>query len=494
MTINKSMNISLTGLKANQAALNVVSHNIANMNTEGYAKQRVSFSESRVPVTDNTVSAYIGSLSGVKIAGITSSSNNSLNNYYRNQLTKADGLQKEADIAGQIADLTDELTGTGLGDSITDFLNAANSLNQDPTNYSLRVNFAGKAKQAASKFNTVYSNLESYRTSLVGNGISLSSASNSELGAYVNELNQSLTSLADINKRLSSGSGDASLETERDAILKNISSLADVTVVLESSGAANVKIGNTDLVSNNAVVNSLKLNSDATISAVDKDNNEKDITSDFTGGKVGGIFNGLATVDRTISSINTLASGFADYMNDIQTYVNGDIKAASYDRENDILVDSSEPLFTTSDGSATFTAANIQVNSNVYNNPDLIAAARIDTSDSDNYRAVGNSDNALEFYNAKTATNISGLGGLTMQDYILGVSTKAALESNSAQAAADNQNAIAQSVYNQILSETSVNLDEELSNMIMYRQAYNASARVFSACVEIFDTLLALGT
>ena len=81
-----------------------------------------------------------------------------------------------------------------------------------------------------------------------------------------------------------------------------------------------------------------------------------------------------------------------------------------------------------------------------------------------------------------------------MQDYILGVSTKAALESNSAQAAADNQNAIAQSVYNQILSETSVNLDEELSNMIMYRQAYNASARVFSACVEIFDTLLALGT
>lgn len=492
MTISKAMNISLTGLKANQAALNVVSHNIANMNTEGYVKQRVSFSESRVPMADNTVSSYIESLSGVKVNGIISSSNNILNNYYRNQLSKADGLQKQADIAGQIADLTDELTGTGLGDSITDFLNAANSLNQDPTNYSLRVNFAGKAKQAASKFNTVYSNLESYRTSIVGNGVSLTSATNSELGSYTNELNQNLASLADINKRLSSG--DASLETERDTILKNISTLADVTVVLDSSGAANVKIGSVDLVSRNSVVNTLQLNPDATISAVDSDDNRIDVTSSFKGGKVGGLLEGLSTVDDTINSINTLAAGFADYMNGIQTYVNGDIKAASYDRVNDILVDSSEDLFTTSDGSSTFTAANIQVNTNVYNNPDLIAAARIDTSDPNNYRAVGNSDNALEFYNAKTATNISGLGGLTMQDYILGVSTKAALESNSAQAAADNQYAIAESVYNQILSETSVNLDEELSNMIMFRQAYNASARVFSACVEIFDTLLALGT
>ena len=55
MTINKAMNIALTGLNANQAALNVVSHNIANINTEGYRRQTVHFAEMRTPIYDNSV-------------------------------------------------------------------------------------------------------------------------------------------------------------------------------------------------------------------------------------------------------------------------------------------------------------------------------------------------------------------------------------------------------------------------------------------------------
>ena len=45
MTLNQSMNIALNSMKNNQYALTVVSHNIANLNTEGYHKQRVNFSE-----------------------------------------------------------------------------------------------------------------------------------------------------------------------------------------------------------------------------------------------------------------------------------------------------------------------------------------------------------------------------------------------------------------------------------------------------------------
>ena len=75
MTINKTMNIALTGLNAHQAALNVVSHNIANINTEGYCRQRVNFAEMRTNVTDTSVRGQIASLSGVKIASITTASN-----------------------------------------------------------------------------------------------------------------------------------------------------------------------------------------------------------------------------------------------------------------------------------------------------------------------------------------------------------------------------------------------------------------------------------
>ena len=57
-----------------------------------------------------------------------------------------------------------------------------------------------------------------------------------------------------------------------------------------------------------------------------------------------------------------------------------------------------------------------------------------------------------------------------------------------------DKGAVVDDIKNQILAETGVNLDEELANMIMYQQAYKASARVFSCCVQVCDTLVALGS
>jgi flagellar hook-associated protein 1 FlgK len=42
------------------------------------------------------------------------------------------------------------------------------------------------------------------------------------------------------------------------------------------------------------------------------------------------------------------------------------------------------------------------------------------------------------------------------------------------------------------LSEAGVNLDEELANMTIFQNAYNASARLVQAVDEMFDTLLSL--
>ena len=109
MTINKAMNIALTGLNAHHAALNVVSHNIANINTEGYRRQQVHFAEMRTPLYDNSVSGQIASLAGVKIDGIKTASNDYLNDYFRKQNALYKGLQTGADIAAGVAGLLDEL-------------------------------------------------------------------------------------------------------------------------------------------------------------------------------------------------------------------------------------------------------------------------------------------------------------------------------------------------------------------------------------------------
>ncbi len=491
MTINRAMNISLSGLKANQAALNVVSHNIANMNTEGYAKQRVNFAEVRSNPIDATVSGQIASLSGVRVASITTSANDYLNNYLRSQNSLYTGLLSDAESASQLSDLMDALKGSGLGDSLSAFFDAANTLSQNPTDYSLRINFVEKAKAAASKFNSTYNSVLGLKETKIGDGTAESIPS-SQVGTFVNNLNSDLKSLANVNKQLSANPSDASLKTQRDQLLADISSIAGVTTVISSTGSASVTLGNTDLLQNGEVMGELNLTTSGTITFTSNDGQVKDITADIKGGSLGGTLSGLTSINDALTSIDTLADAFATLMNGIQTFSDGNDAAASYDRANDQLVLSTEDLFTTSDGTGVFKAANLVINDTVYNDPDLVAAARVDTSVAGWEKSVGNGDNAIEFYTSQS-TKIPSLGYLTMGDYIISLSTKAALNAETKAKEAEAQGSIVEGIQNQILAETGVNLDEELANMIMYQQAYNASARVFSACVDVYDSLINLG-
>ncbi len=493
MTISKAMNISLTGLNANQAALNVVSHNIANINTEGYVRQRANFAEMRTATTDGTVSGQIASLAGVRIASITTATNDYLNNYYRTQNSKLQGLLSEADTAGQIADLMDELKGTGLGDALDDFFSTANSLNQNPTDYSLRVNYAQKAKNVANKFNAMSSNITKLRESKIGNGQTIESAESSEAGTYVNQLNSYVEQLLGVNKQILTNKDDAGLKTQRDQLLSQISSLANVTTSINSSGTANVSIGDIDLIKHCEIQTDLKITANGRIVADNATGNTVDITDSITEGSLGGTLNSLSTFDDAMNDINALAKAFAEKMNELQTKDNGTGTPCSYNRTTDQLEKSTENLFNIGDGSTDFTAGNITINDAILQNPDLIAAARVDTNVTGWEKSVGNGDNALEMYNVQNE-KLGALGGLTLNDYIISLGTKFALEAAQKTNDAEIQGGIVDGINDQILSETGVNLDEELSNMIIYQQAYNASARVFSACVEVFDTLVNLGT
>ena len=62
MSLNQSMNIALGSLKNNQYAMTVVSQNIANVNVEGYRRQRVDFQTNEYTTNCNNV------ISTIKIA------------------------------------------------------------------------------------------------------------------------------------------------------------------------------------------------------------------------------------------------------------------------------------------------------------------------------------------------------------------------------------------------------------------------------------------
>ena len=497
MSINKAMNISLTGLNANQAALNVVSHNIANMNTEGYVKQRVNFAEVRTPAANYTTpSGQIASLSGVQIASLTSCENDYLNNYYRKQNADYEGLLEDANTAGQLAGIIDEMSGSGLMNTLSDFFSAASSMSNNPTDYSLRVNFAEKTKAVANKFNSTYKNVYDLKTSKVGDGTS-QSVSDSELGQFVSSLNDCLDQLANVNKQITVSGDNSSLKSTQGQILTEISSYGNFTISFNASGAANVKLGDTALVLGGEKVASLHVNDDASISAIDSDNHVKDVTSDIKGGKIGGLLSGISGVNEVLSNLDELANSFATLINNIQTYSDGTVDACYYDRANGTLAKVSEStedlnMFVASDGSGNITASNMKINDILYSNPDKIAAARLDTSEAGWELSVGNGDNAIEFVNSQNQKITSK--NLKINDYLISMSVRVGADASSKAADAEAKGAVVDDIKNQILAESGVNLDEELANMIMYQQAYNASARVFACCVQVYDTLISLGT
>jgi flagellar hook-associated protein 1 len=52
--------------------------------------------------------------------------------------------------------------------------------------------------------------------------------------------------------------------------------------------------------------------------------------------------------------------------------------------------------------------------------------------------------------------------------------------------------ALSEEITSRIVSQTGVNLEEELANMILYQNAFNASARLLQTTREMFEELLAI--
>jgi flagellar hook-associated protein 1 FlgK len=144
---------------------------------------------------------------------------------------------------------------------------------------------------------------------------------------------------------------------------------------------------------------------------------------------------------------------------------------------------------------AEFNAGNITLNEKIFDNPNLIAAARVeidvDGNPLDN-RAIGDTNNLKEFLNLQDK-NIAGLGGVTFTSYLNNIVGKVGLQVQELTNEAEAQSAILEQATTNFYSLGGVNLDEELMDMIKYQRAYEASSRIFSVCNQMLQVLVSLG-
>ncbi|MDD3437256.1 MAG: flagellar hook-associated protein FlgK [Candidatus Gastranaerophilales bacterium] len=526
MSLVSSLNIAQQALSVNQAAITVISNNIANVDNENYSKLRVELADviNYDYLADPTTQA--NSLNGVQISQIKRYSNAYLQSYYWSENSTASYYEKYAQIASNIEDIVNELNDTGLSNALSKFYDAVNALNETPTDKSARENFVSCAENVCSVLNSYYNSLTNIKENLVGDYQTADSVQNSEIGNNIKTVNDLLDRLANVNENLlktgTLGISSNSLLDERDALISELSSYINIDVDLQTSGAASVSLGSYRLVNGSEVVGYLDAatgtaSKPAQINIVNSEGTTlyADINNSITGGKIGSILDicGSSTIDFTISGVidqlNTIAQSFANIMNDIQT---GDPEgdgttALCLNAAGTQLILATENIFLNSETGlrTNITAGNISMNSAIIADSNLVAAARVTISGTtplSYYQDdIGNNANSTLIlasrdttYSTTTYTpSVVNLGGQTLEGYLATFASTVGYDVDSINNSLSTQATVLNEIESQLQSETGVNLDEELSDLIKFQRAYEAAARVFSTCNELLEELINLG-
>ena len=523
MTLIQSLNIARESLVNNQYALTVVSHNVANINTEGYSRQRAVFEEISNAFPGNGVAAVVYGLGGAKIQGIESYANSALNEAVRNANSETEYYNQLSKMMGDIETIIDQLGDDGLLASFESFFTACQNLTNSPTDSSTRQSYYIAAKNLCNEFNYLSTSLAKEKEEIAGNWQYTSTATNGSLAMNVDILNQKLEELTALNGQITKMSSSVTGSTntlidKRDRLLEEISSFIPIQTKEEDYGAMTVMLNGIGLVRGNTMVNELKVVSGATydepviIQAVSRVNGEisADNINDSFGenGIIGAQLamvttkDGFISINSIMDSLDNLANNFAATMNAIQTAVDGDTKACYITKALDgstILSDQTPPPLFVGAG-----AANIKVSDEIAADYNKIAAARVDTSIANWEKNVGNSTNALQMAEIRNKYVVDSTGNtpagfvpvapdISINDFLISVSTNFAAQLNDVDSKKDVSTAILNSVLDERNGAISVNLDEELADMIKFQRAYEASARVFSATNEVMQTLITLG-
>lgn len=224
------VSIGVSGLSAYQRALATTSNNIANLQTEGYVRQRAVL---QTAGQDNTSRISLGN--GVQFAEVQ----RLYDRFAEENLQRATSdLKGEETLLKELQSLQDALGSSeaGLHGAFQAFFDAARALEAAPASTGVRAGFLASAEGVAARFR-----------GLGGTASNLDRTTQAQIEQSVGEVNSLLQEVASLNSQLVKRTTDREqpmqLLDRRDAVLKSLSERIGITVQFSNSGAATVYAG-----------------------------------------------------------------------------------------------------------------------------------------------------------------------------------------------------------------------------------------------------------
>jgi flagellar hook-associated protein 1 FlgK len=535
--------ISSSGLFAQQRALNVISHNISNANTEGYVRQRLdlkAFSPEMLPGGKGSLGR------GVDMEAVKQFRDEFLDFKFRGESTKMGEWEARQDALMTVESIFNEPSDTGIRTVMDEFYSSLQELNKNPESLTTRALVRQRAIAFTGALNAMSESLKKYQVDVDFN-----------VQVTATQINGYAQQIADLNKTIFaaevSGGSANDLRDQRNLLVDKLSELIECNYYEDNMGRFYINVNGGSLVSHfkhDEIVFEKRddeLNPDDALNLSDpmwKSGN----TFNVTGGKIKALIDMENNIsgeskgipyyinklnefsDTVVNELNRIHStGFnLDGESGINMFTINGWTSAQFD--NYMLttgLDGGEPLDVTEvtiDGvsdlntyeeNSKIIARNIKrtlesnpdyqnksiryINGRYYltdkvKSSELTIASDIDlnldkiAASSSMDGLPGDGTNAL--YLASSRDNIELFDWGSPDDFVKSLVSNLGVDAQEATRMVTNQTALIEQVEISRQSISGVSLDEEMAEMIKFQHAYNANARMITAVDEMLDIIV----
>ena len=242
-----TLNTAKSGMNVSQVAIQTTSHNISNINTPGYSRQRVNQSASSpysMPGKNSNFGAgQIGT--GAQIDNVTRIRNSFYDYQYRSESHQYGSTSVKYEYFKNIEGIFNEPSDTAISSSLNSFFNSWSELSKDPQSSGVKSVVIENGKYLSNSINSAFKRLESLEEGL-----------DKQSEYIMDEVNSMLSQLDKLEKNIKiiqgSGKSPNDFLDQIDQLLDNLSfklniNDKDVKATLKKAYDANGKVTLDDL-------------------------------------------------------------------------------------------------------------------------------------------------------------------------------------------------------------------------------------------------------
>lgn len=238
MPLMGSLHVGNSGLQTSQNALNTTAHNITNADTKGYVRQQTLLGDKKYNLLAIDASGVANKQTGLGVTyqEVRQVRDRFLDETYREEKGRLSFYETEYDSISEIETLLGEMDGATFGESINDLWVAVQELSKDPSSPVTQGLLMQRAYAFVTDAQSVYQGLCDYQDNM-----------NGAIVDTVKEMNEIGHKIWDLNERIrkieNAGVEHANdLKDQRNMLLDDLSSYAKISYYTDVMGNINVNV------------------------------------------------------------------------------------------------------------------------------------------------------------------------------------------------------------------------------------------------------------